>query len=314
MNEKKIFRTFLLVALLLGAVGNTQNVYAADPPEPTITIIIAEPSITPGENTVVTVSLNDIPAEGYASTELTCTYPVELLTISNTTEQGLFGDDPVVASIGAVNGNMIYAIAGKNDMKATIGGALIKFDITALALGETTITCVAKVSTGDGTLTELAPASASLNIVEPEGFINGIAFASKALTVSLIDSVGTLIATVSPDGDGVFSIAAPPGTYTLSAEASGHLKAENTTVVVITAETTNMESVTLLAGDISGAAGIPDGAIDQLDAMTIGMNYNLSTPEIADLNSDGIINVLDLEIIADNYQATGPLPWALATP
>ena len=314
MNSKNLFRALLLVALLLGMVGNAQSVYAADPPDPSVALSIDPASATLGETAVVTVSLNDIPAEGYASAEITCTYPVDLVSVGNTTEKGLFGDDPVVASVGAVNGTMIYAIAGKNGTKATVGGALIDFDITALALGEATLNCVAKVSTGDGTLTELAPVSAALNIVEEEGTINGVAVANKAVTVTLTDSEGTVIATANPDATGVFSISAPPGTYTLTAGASGYLNAENTAVVVVAGEITDMVAITLLAGDISGDAGVPDGVVDQLDAMSIGMNYNLATPEIADLNADGIINVLDLELIADNYLVTGPQPWDVATP
>jgi hypothetical protein len=49
--------------------------------------------------------------------------------------------------------------------------------------------------------------------------------------------------------------------------------------------------------------------IDQFDAITIGINYNSSTPDSADLNSDGVINVLDLELLAQNYRETGPLTW-----
>ena len=43
--------------------------------------------------------------------------------------------------------------------------------------------------------------------------------------------------------------------------------------------------------------------------MTIGMNYNSAAPAAADLNNDGLINVLDLELLARNYRATGPVAW-----
>jgi hypothetical protein len=39
------------------------------------------------------------------------------------------------------------------------------------------------------------------------------------------------------------------------------------------------------------------------------MSYNASTPGSADLNNDGIINVLDLERLAKNYRQTGPTAW-----
>ena len=65
-----------------------------------------------------------------------------------------------------------------------------------------------------------------------------------------------------------------------------------------------MPDVTLVAGDIDG-----NGAIDEFDAMTLGMNYNGNSPAAADLNNDGVINVLDLEILAANYRLSGPITW-----
>ncbi len=65
----------------------------------------------------------------------------------------------------------------------------------------------------------------------------------------------------------------------------------------------------LLAGDIDG-----NNVIDQFDALTIGMNYNGTSPSAADLNNDGAINVLDLDLLADNYRATGPIAWEVSYP
>jgi hypothetical protein len=62
--------------------------------------------------------------------------------------------------------------------------------------------------------------------------------------------------------------------------------------------------INLPAGDIDG-----NNIIDQFDAMTIGMNYNSSFPAVASLNNDGVINVLDLQLLAANYQMSGPIPW-----
>jgi hypothetical protein len=65
-----------------------------------------------------------------------------------------------------------------------------------------------------------------------------------------------------------------------------------------------MPVISLLAGDIDG-----NDVIDQFDALTIGINYNLIEPAAADLNNDGTINVLDLELLAANYRDTGPTAW-----
>jgi len=103
--------------------------------------------------------------------------------------------------------------------------------------------------------------------------------------------------------DGTFNFTVPPGTYRILAEADGYLSAQGT-FTVTAGGTTTLPTISLPAGDIDG-----NSVIDQLDALTIGMNYNSATPAAADLNSDGIINVLDLELLAQNYRKTGAIPW-----
>jgi hypothetical protein len=87
------------------------------------------------------------------------------------------------------------------------------------------------------------------------------------------------------------------------ATASGYLSAQ-ASVTLTDGSTTTMPTISLLAGDIDN-----NNVIDQFDAMTIGMSYNSSTPAAADLNNDGVINVLDLELLAGNYRETGPVLW-----
>ena len=96
---------------------------------------------------------------------------------------------------------------------------------------------------------------------------------------------------------------ASAGTYTVVASAPGFLKAQGSPVLTAGA-TTTLQTVSLLAGDIDG-----NDVIDQFDALTIGINYNLAAPAAADLNNDGIINVLDLELLAANYHQSGALVW-----
>ena len=137
----------------------------------------------------------------------------------------------------------------------------------------------------------------------PAGTLDGQVLAGKPVTVELYDAANTLIASVPADPDGTFSLTAPAGTYTVVAKAPGFLSAAGS--FTITSEgTTTPPTITLLAGDIDG-----NNVIDQLDALTIGMNYNTATPAAADLNNDGTINVLDLEVLAANYRATGPIAW-----
>jgi hypothetical protein len=53
-------------------------------------------SINAGESAVVTVSLNNVPAEGYSSAEFTCTYNSTLVQVSNIAVTNLFG--PILRS------------------------------------------------------------------------------------------------------------------------------------------------------------------------------------------------------------------------
>jgi hypothetical protein len=139
--------------------------------------------------------------------------------------------------------------------------------------------------------------------VPTTGTLTGQVIASKPVTVSLLNADSSVAASVTANTDGTFSLSAPAGTYTVRATAAGFLSAEGTTTLT-DGNTTTMPTVSLLAGDIDG-----NNVIDQLDAMTIGMNYNASTPAEADLNNDGVINVLDLELLAQNYRTTGPVAW-----
>ena len=137
------------------------------------------------------------------------------------------------------------------------------------------------------------------------GAITGQVTASKSVVVNVYAAGSTtLVATMQTQPDGSFHFEVPPGNYTVVASAPGFLSAQ-ADVPTLNAEVTRiLPPIALLAGDIDS-----NNVIDQLDAMTIGMNYNASTPAAADLNNDGFINVLDLELLARNYRKTGPIVW-----
>jgi murein DD-endopeptidase MepM/ murein hydrolase activator NlpD len=135
----------------------------------------------------------------------------------------------------------------------------------------------------------------------PNGTITGKVIASKPITVSLYNASNQLVTSVTANPDGTFSLTAPAGTYTITATASGFLRAQGS--VTISGATTK-PTLSLLAGDIDG-----NDVIDQFDALTIGMSYNSATPSAADLNNDGVINVLDLELLATNYRKIAPQEW-----
>lgn len=277
------------------------------PTDPSSTTSAEPGSVKVGESSLVSVSLDNVPAEGYTSAEFVCTYDAAMVEVSNIVVTDLFGADSATAINGPASGSFVVAVAGSNGNRATADGTAFTFSAMGLQVGETSIACVARVSQGDGVLTEVASTSATLvitdDVVVVEGTLTGQVLAGKAVTVSLYDDTDTLVASASAEADGTFSVMAAAGTYKVVATASGYLSAEGSAVLTADA-TTTMSPVTLLAGDIDG-----NGVIDQFDAMTIGMSYNASDPAAADLNDDGVINVLDLELLAANYRLTGPIVW-----
>lgn len=271
--------------------------------DPTAEIVFNPPSINVGESSEGTVNLNNVPVGGYTSAEFTCTFDPAFLQVSGITDAGLFGVDAVMIVNGPTNGSFLVAIAGSNGNKATTSGPAFTFDVTALQQGQTSITCVTRVSTGDQTLTTIDPITGSLTITVPMGTLAGDVNASKPVTVNVYNADSSLAGTVAANPDGTFTMSLAPGTYTAIASAEGFLDAQGSPVIT-SGNTTTLSTISLLAGDIDN-----NDVIDQFDALTIGMGYNTGLPAAADLNNDSVINVLDLELLAANYNQSGALAW-----
>jgi murein DD-endopeptidase MepM/ murein hydrolase activator NlpD len=303
-----------------------QKIDLPEPTDPYVSTTVVPPSIEVGETALVTVSLGNVPPTGYASAEFTCTYNATLVRTSNIIVTNRFGTDSATAINDPQNGSFIVAIAGTNGNRATTSGPVFTFNVTGLQVGQTPIECQARVSSGDGVLSDLIAVNTTLTIVDaaptsvpisassfpvpaPEVYtvtspvLTGQVLASKPVTVSLYNPDNSLAASAPVDANGNFSLEAPSGNYTVVAAASGFLNAQGP-ATLNAEETSTKATVNLLAGDIDG-----NSVIDQLDAMTIGMSYNMTSPEAADLNNDGVINVLDLQALASNYRASGALDW-----
>ena len=287
------------------------------PDDPSSSIVVP-PSIDVGETSLVSVNLNNIPSGGYTAVEFTCSYPPELISISNITVTDLFGTNPAVAINGPTNGSFIVAIAGTNGQRATSDGTAFTFNVTGYQAGQVDIVCPTRISTGDGTLTTINSIGASFPVLGaaptltlmsapdpgPTALtITGQVLAAKPVTIGLYDASNTLVASNVVNTDDTFSLIAPAGTYTVIATASGFLNAQGP-AILIDGQPATKTPVSLPAGDIDG-----NSVIDQYDAISIGMNYNTASPDAADLNADGIINILDLETLAENYRAAGALDW-----
>jgi hypothetical protein len=283
----------------------TATVAAATPTlsRPNVSITVNPASININGTSTGTVYLNNPPAGGYTSAEFTCTYNQTLIQVSNFAAGSVFGPNPVMVVNGPANGTFIVAIAGSNGSKATATGIAFTFSILGLQAGQVTIQCTVRVSDGSDVLTTIPSSPTNLTVVNPQGHLVGQVLASKPVTVSLYNPDATLATSAVVNPDGTFDLTALAETYTVIASAEGFLEAQGAPTITGGA-TTTMQTVILLAGDIDN-----NNVINQFDAMTIGMNYNLASPTAADLNNDGTINILDLELLAGNYGQSGSLAW-----
>lgn len=306
-------------------------------PAPTSTPSISGPfvstevdptSLSIGGTALVSVKLNNVPADGYKSAEFSCTYDASLVEKSNIVATNLFGTDPVVAIHDPQNGAFIVAIAGTNSNRATTSGTAFTFNARGSQAGQSMIQCWARVSKGDNVPIDLPSTGSSLAVgveLTPTGFpeptatnaplesptpmppldgsLGGQVIASKPVTVSLFDANNVTIASVPVNPDGTFSLTALAGNYSVVATASGFLSHQGS-VTMTAGNNIVLPTINLLAGDVDG-----NNVIDQFDALTIGMSYTTSSPAAADLNNDGVIDFLDLELLAENYRMTGPSIW-----
>ncbi len=271
--------------------------------DPAVSVVFNPTSVNVDESAVGSVNLDNVPATGYTSAEFTCTYDPAFLEVSGIANSGLFGADAVMIVNGPANGSFLVAIAGSNGDKAITSGPAFTFSAKALQQGQATVTCTARVSAGDQILTTIVSTPGSLNVTVPMGTLAGDVNASKPVTVNVYNADSSLAGTVAANPDGTFTLSLAPGTYTAIASAEGFLDAQGAPVIT-SGNTTTLSTISLLAGDIDN-----NDVIDQFDALTIGMGYNTGVPAAADLNNDSVINVLDLELLAANYNQSGSLAW-----
>jgi murein DD-endopeptidase MepM/ murein hydrolase activator NlpD len=156
----------------------------------------------------------------------------------------------------------------------------------------------------DATPTSIPPTATAVPPTPTLPVVSGRVIASKPVTISIYSADSMLVNTITTNLDGTFNFNVSfPGNYTIIASATGYLNAQGSVTLAYNAVTT-LPTISLPAGDIDA-----NSVIDQYDVLTIGMNYNSSSPAAADLNNDSTINVLDLELLAANYRKSGSLMW-----
>ncbi|MCI0551718.1 MAG: carboxypeptidase regulatory-like domain-containing protein [Anaerolineae bacterium] len=224
------------------------------PPSASVTTSVTPSSVNVGESAVVTVSLNNVPADGYTSAEFTCTYDASLVAVSNIVAAGLFGADPATAFNSSQNGSFIFAIAGSNGNKATTSGTAFTFSVTGLQAGQTAIECTARVSKGDNVLTTLPSTGTSLTVTgtAPTSTATQTAAPSETATQTP-DGSATATATQTPDGSET-ATSTPDGSATATSTPDGSETATSTPDGSETATATQTPDGTVTA------TSTPDGS------------------------------------------------------
>src|SRR5690349_5782138 len=184
MKSKRLFQIFVLLALLFAPIGTKQPVRASTSAvdildsrngglkfpglqaQPTVSMVVTPSTVDVGEITTATVRMNYVPAEGFTSAELTCTYDPNVVEASNIVIGNLFGIDPVTAVNGPHKGQLIVAIAGSAGKRAIGSGVVLAFNVRGLRAGLSSLECQARVSTGDHALTTIGSTGTKVTVVE----------------------------------------------------------------------------------------------------------------------------------------------------
>ena len=321
MKLREILRFTCLIALLLTLAVSQTNALAAAPRVASGPIASMRLETTGLRSVAAPTSVNIDQTVTYAlelsnlttpltSVEFGCYFSSDLARIDNITDGNIFGTagTDFLSTINGPSGDtFIYAVAGINKTTTSTSGTVLHIDLTGLAAGTFDFNCQVRASTG-GALFTVPFSSTTITIVNPtgDGTVAGVVTASKTVTITLTGAT-TPTGTANPT-TGAFSVSAPAGTYTIKASAPGFLDASGSAVVT-SGNITTKSTILLVAGDIV-TTGTSTNTIDEDDVLAIGNNYNKSTPTEADLNNDGVINVLDLQILSPNFGKTGPIPSA----
>jgi hypothetical protein len=236
--------------------------------------------------------------------------------------------EPVVVAVSNINnvdGLAAYAASRQGDLDNVAGNvalASLKFEAvgpTEPPEGQTTAIHLQNVKLGAKGGVEVPVAGlVDLEVViKPDGtpddgdIVGNVKVEARAVDnqtgheVIAEDSLGSMLSAFTEANGDFFINDAPADTYTVTANSPGFLAASCMDVVHTTDALTSLADVTLLAGDIDDSGGI-----DVTDAVAIGAVFGNTDPEISDLNLDGIVDILDLILMAANFlQTSAGNPW-----
>ena len=280
---------------------------------PYLQVEVAQNQVYPGETVTVKVTLNEV--KDLYGVQLNCQVDPGKLAWAGGEFAEFFTSPLIGAKSGdAGSGEWLGAISQKNPAPALSGsGVVVSLSYTAVAVGESKVTCDPLASDRDGFELELAALSDQVTVLDPNGgagqldgqisYQGRLAHSGIVVTVSSeqVSQVG------QTDEAGYFEVSElPNSSYSVRADGALHL-ARCTEANVVDGQVTSLLPITLVGGDTDD-----DEEIRINDATLIGSNFGLSGGAMdprADINADGQVNIQDLSILGGNFGKSGCQDW-----
>ncbi len=332
MKIKKL--TLALVIATLMALPLV-SAFAAGPDDPDTTVRVTDASFQCGETgtSQILVSIANDPGapKPVHGVEVHLSFDAAKLQVADiVAEAGLFPLDEqvVVPQVDNATGTILFAMSRKDGASvqdATDAAiATITWEAAADCATLTQEGCSevsvanALMSDADGyaiTVDTTLPGSVCYDGVG-QGCITGSVnlqgrYDHSGAHILVTDAEGTVVADTLTDAAGNFEVLnLNLDTYEVWASMYGYLDAlKGSGVPVDGGECTDTGPVKLLGGDVAPQPE-PDNVIDIGDISYMGANFD-TTEALADVNGDGVVNILDLTMAAANFGRAGPTLWSM---
>ncbi len=218
-----------------------------------------------------------------------------------------FPDEYEVAVANIVSGTVNFAatllrVPKAGPLQGDVQIAIITFN--ALEVGVSPVTFgEVKLSDIYGEPILFDTADGEIEVSEQPTVLTGYAFLEGRDDHSGIEVTLEMSPTMTTvtDATGAYSFdGMPAGTYAVSMSADLYLSAQVINVDVIANQANVACDATLLGGDLNS-----DEIIDILDLSLCAASFDTTAPE-ADVNADGIVDVYDLVLLGKNFKLVGP--------
>jgi len=325
MKGKKLMLALVVATLVALPLVSA---FAAGPGDPDTTVAITNASMNVGAEATSEIRVSIVNGETdpveLRGVEVHLTFnPAIVEVVSVTPSAALFDGTLQIGQNRFDNGagTIDFAVAQSNGTPVfnATGAAIATITWRGLASGETAVAVAGNTLMSDPegyaiTVDTSVPGTVVVN--EMVGCIIGSVqlqgrYDHSGATV-IAEKDGVVVASDTTDASGNFRLEnLAPDTYEVYARMYGYLDSYKGSGVQVVAggECTDMGATKLLGGDVAPQPE-PNNAIDINDIAYIAFRF-LGADMTADVNGDGVVNILDLTMAAANFGRTGPTPWSM---